>query len=405
MKESILIENFGPLKKVNITDIRPFTVLIGESASGKSTLLKVLILMRYIYKMQNIRAYLRNAGIVKSPFRFSFLNLLSPELKSCLSPQSYISYEVEIDGQSYAVSFSGKDKKLKTEARIMSKHLSFFKEAFVAETRSVLPQWLERGGSIRGKSLDFYFQQTFEEFDHATDIMTEQDLSFVGFKLSVNKSGNKGKKLFIDAALSGHSRIELRQASSGVQTSAPLMMLVRYFSEVFSFKDAFQRSVLSYLFEADRLTQFKPEVELQDMQQMVHLHIEEPELSLYPEAQRKLVNQMIATLAPTFEKNSQHPWQVSSIIATHSPYLINQLNVLFEVYYAQQEGRSTISPLLPALNPQDTDVFIIANGEAQSLKRIDNDTEHEVIDTFTLSEPLDNMVNDYFQLRGEQANG
>lgn len=47
----------------------PFTILIGESASGKSTILKVVALFRYIYKMLNIRFYLKNANIDKSPFR------------------------------------------------------------------------------------------------------------------------------------------------------------------------------------------------------------------------------------------------------------------------------------------------------------------------------------------------
>ena len=79
MRESIIICNVGPLQEVNIENIRPLTILIGKSASGKSTFLKVLVLMRYIYKMLNIRAYLHNSGISRSPFRLSFKNLLSRE--------------------------------------------------------------------------------------------------------------------------------------------------------------------------------------------------------------------------------------------------------------------------------------------------------------------------------------
>lgn len=37
MKESIHIKNFGPLKDIDIEEIKPMTVFIGESASGKST--------------------------------------------------------------------------------------------------------------------------------------------------------------------------------------------------------------------------------------------------------------------------------------------------------------------------------------------------------------------------------
>ena len=61
MKESIIIKNLGPLKEVKISDIKPLTVFIGKSASGKSTIMKIIVLMRYIYKMVNIRSYLKNA--------------------------------------------------------------------------------------------------------------------------------------------------------------------------------------------------------------------------------------------------------------------------------------------------------------------------------------------------------
>ena len=60
MKESIIIKNFGPLKEVEIDDIKPLTVFIGKSAGGKSIIMKVIVLMRYIYKMVNIRSYLKN---------------------------------------------------------------------------------------------------------------------------------------------------------------------------------------------------------------------------------------------------------------------------------------------------------------------------------------------------------
>lgn len=73
MKESIIIKNFGPLKEVEIDDIKPLTVFIGKSAGGKSIIMKVIVLMRYIYKMVNIRSYLKNAKITRSPFKLRFI--------------------------------------------------------------------------------------------------------------------------------------------------------------------------------------------------------------------------------------------------------------------------------------------------------------------------------------------
>ena len=90
----------------------------------------------------------------------------------------------------------------------------------------------------------------------------------------------------IESSQEGVAPVELRFASSGIQTSAPLVSIVRYFAKEFSFKDAFQRSVLNYLFKQDLLSKFTPEISQNELEKYIHIHIEEAELSLDPEAQR-----------------------------------------------------------------------------------------------------------------------
>ena len=75
MKEAIYIRNLGPIVEVEFDDIKPLTVLIGESGSGKSTILKTLAMFQWVFKMMNIRSYFALAG-VKSPFRFSWDTLV-----------------------------------------------------------------------------------------------------------------------------------------------------------------------------------------------------------------------------------------------------------------------------------------------------------------------------------------
>src|SRR5574344_323577 len=75
--ESISIKNVGPIKDVRLDHIKPFTIFIGPSASGKSTILKIIALFRYIYKLANIRSYLHSSKIEKSPFRIQFKSLIS----------------------------------------------------------------------------------------------------------------------------------------------------------------------------------------------------------------------------------------------------------------------------------------------------------------------------------------
>ena len=46
MKEKLIIKNFGPIKEVEL-DLGRVTILIGEQATGKSTVAKVLSVCRY----------------------------------------------------------------------------------------------------------------------------------------------------------------------------------------------------------------------------------------------------------------------------------------------------------------------------------------------------------------------
>lgn len=65
MKEYLRIQNFGPIVDIELDDIAPLTILIGESGSGKSTVMKVLSMFRWIYKRIVLRSYVRQAKIKK----------------------------------------------------------------------------------------------------------------------------------------------------------------------------------------------------------------------------------------------------------------------------------------------------------------------------------------------------
>ncbi len=62
-EESLVIRRFGPLEEVELPKIKRFNVFIGESGSGKSPIMKVLAMMRWIYKMCCVRTYFKNSGI------------------------------------------------------------------------------------------------------------------------------------------------------------------------------------------------------------------------------------------------------------------------------------------------------------------------------------------------------
>ena len=105
MKEYITIKEFGPLKNIENLEIKQFTVLIGESASGKSTLMKIVAMMRYLYKMANIRSYLYRSKITKSPFRLRLDTMMKRQgMTKMFTKDSLIVYHVQMDdGVSYEV--------------------------------------------------------------------------------------------------------------------------------------------------------------------------------------------------------------------------------------------------------------------------------------------------------------
>ena len=384
MKESIIIKKLGPLVDVCINDIKPLTLIIGPSAAGKSTLMKTIILMRYIFKMYNIRSYLHNAGISKSPFKVRFDSLLHDGMEKMINDDTVIEYTVVINKHTYTVEY--RDKKLYPLSDIPNMDLYFLKESFISETRNIIPIWASRGSSAKGVELGYFFHETFNDFNLATEKIGELNLDYVGMKMKVQKNGKNPKKFLITSKEGQEIPVELPYASSGIQTSTPLIAIIKYFAQDFSFKEAFRRSVLSYLYDTDNLSRFKPEIEQTDLQRLIQVHIEEPELSLDPNAQRLLINEMVDY---AFHKKADDR-SVNIMIATHSPYIANHLNVLLKAGY-YDNGRKSY----PYLSEDKVAAFSIVNGELTSLVATDNETGHKVINTIQLSDTMESIFSDY----------
>lgn len=384
MKESIIIKNFGPLKEVEIDDIKPLTVFIGKSAGGKSIIMKVIVLMRYIYKMVNIRSYLKNAKITRSPFKLRFNSLLHDGLKGMITAQTEIYYTVEINGNKYTLKYTNRG--LQSDINIPDKDLIFFKEAYVSGMRSLIPIWASKAVSVKGENLGFFFHETFNDFNDATDVIKEQKLEYLNLKMKVRKSGNRPKLFTIESLQNDAVPIELRYASSGIQTSAPLVAIVHYFAQEFSFKDAFQRSVLNYLYKQDLLTKFTPGINRNKLGKYVHIHIEEVELSLAPEDQRAFMSNLVEEV---FHKNKKDR-KLGLMVSTHSPYIVNHLNVLLRAGYFERAREN-----YPFLEKDDIAVYRVNEGKIISLMATDNDTGEYVINALDMSDTMERIFEEY----------
>lgn len=392
MKESIHIQNFGPLRDVRIDDIKPLTVLIGDSASGKSTIMKVIAFMRYMYKKGNVRAYLKKANIDAPPIRSQ--PFFKDELEPMVSLDTEIAYTVHMDsGLIYTVEYNPNENRLTVDYNSVNEDLVFFKESYVSETRSIIPLWSLRGARFPGTNLGYYFNETFRDFSEATDRIKEQALDYIGMKMEVKTEPTR-KHFLISSKDGSNKYFELENTSSGIQTSAPLITIMRYFAHEFSFTNAFRRSVLDQLSDED-ISQFRPEVNLKDLKKYVHLYIEEPELSLDPKTQCLFINDLIREAF--YRGDNKRPddgRQLGLMFATHSPYILNHLNVLLKAsYYEKARER------YPYINPDEIAAYRMDSGEVYSLMAKDNRSGRSFISTMDLSDVMDQIYQEYQSIK------
>ena len=381
MKEYISIKNFGPLKNIEDLKIKQITVLIGESASGKSSLMKVVAMMRYLYKMANIRSYLRHSNITKSPFRVRLSAMMKRQgMGDMFGKDSRIVYRTVLD--------DGKEYELKIEngrvviPTIDKKHLEFCKVSYISENRNLIPTWAQKASSNKGASLGYYFHETNDDFVKASEGEKTVDMNYLGMKMSISHPRGKPTRYRISPKDERHKPIELTEASSGIQTSAPLALIMEYMANDFSFKDAFNRSVMSYLYEMERLSKFKAVSEPSDLPKIVYIHIEEPELSLFPDAQCRMIDELIFKSTHAKEDRT-----INLMLATHSPYILNYLNIVLNQRDANRAQ----------LDDDKTAVYRLYEGEAQDLL-MQNEKGSWIVDSYDLSEVMSNIYKEFVSL-------
>jgi hypothetical protein len=268
---------------------------------------------------------------------------------------------------------------------IAKEHLLFCKASFISENRNVIPTWTQKAWKNKGATLGFYFHETNEDFGCASEGEKELVMNFVGMKMKISHPKGKPTRYQIVPTDSHHEPIELNEASSGIQTSAPLALIIDYFAKDFSFKDAFNRSVMSYLYEMDNLSKFQAVTEPTSLSKVVDIHIEEPELSLYPDSQCKLIEDILYTAS---HANSDRT--LNLMLATHSPYILNYMNIVLN-----QTKEDKVN-----LTNESLAVYGIDDGSTVNLIMKD-DKGRDVVDTFDLTVMMNNIFKEYTELINE----
>lgn len=373
MAESLDIANFGPIRKVHLRDIKALTVIIGSSGTGKSTIMKVLSLFRWLYKMEHVKAYLKLSGVKKLPFRLRFSSYIKES-----GLENYLRSDTEIIYERAGITLTYKNKKYTGPRSIGKQELHLEKVCFVCDSRIVIPELASESARVRG----YYLRDTFDAFELAMEKLGSYSPSFFE---GLSLSRLKGKSGRISYRLrSADYELDLREVSSGTQSSLPMMAIVSYYSQEFDPVKAFNEAIFRYLKDEDRLSDFRAVANVGDIKsKRVSIHIEEPELSLSPEKQRQMLNELIDLCFGKRETKEQYDMGI--ILTTHSPYIVNQLNLLIRMYDRRHQG----------ISYEDLEVYKLdERGRLYSLKA----HNERIVDTMPLSDDINAIYEEYDRL-------
>lgn len=374
MTEYLRIENFGPIQEVILDDIRPLTIFIGESGSGKSTIMKVLSLFRWIFKRVNLRSFLQHAGIKKTGLKFKIKPLMKTSgILEYLKADSVIvyrrgNYEIKMQNRSVNIRFV-----------IAQEDLCLDKVCFVSDKRAMIPDFLDN--KMERRIANYYLQDTMDNFLKACDEIKALPLEYLDVKFRVEKMKNGTVKYRIQGMEDEDFVIDMKNASSGMQTVTPLNMVVEYFATRFDAEASMNSSLFKFMADADNLKSFSSAINIGEIRKRnVHVFVEEPELSLYPESQKSLMDFLVDRCF-----NRDRDYDMTLMMATHSPYIVNYLNLLIQ---RNDKGVETAYKIAF----EDVNVYEICGGTANSLKIED---PHRIIDATSLSDPISSIYAEY----------
>lgn len=379
MKEYIIIKKFGPIESIELNPIEPFVVLVGESGSGKSTIMKVLSLFRWIYKRLVLRSYVRHAGIKKTNIGFQFRTVLKVSgLDEYLKPNTVIIYGRGGNEISYVKG------KLNVGKNISKEDLSLEKVCFVSDKRTMMSDILS--SKTKHDFSNYYLQDTLDNFLLATDNITELPINYLNIDFNVQKNV-QGIKYLIKGKDKSKFSVNIKNASSGMQTVVPIHLIVEYYAKYFDPKKSMSSSLFQYFNDNDRLTEFSATKNIGDIEQKnVHIMIEEPELNLDPQSQTCLLDFLTNRCFV-----EEHPYNMTLMLATHSPYMVNYLNILLkrgQTHSVINEGKASISD-------DQIGVYKVEDGEIYPLIVKANPV---VVDARPMSQVIADIYNMYNEL-------
>lgn len=400
IQERLIIKNFGPIVKATI-DIKPFMVFIGESGSGKSVILKLLSLFRWIYKQQQLFYSLELLTKSKVDFETHINQTLEVELQNSslvyyFQKGSFASYE--INGIIFTLQHDTQPNFTLLNKRI-SKQVSLEKITFITDERAVIPTLLNN--TTRNVRFPYHLTSTYEDFRLAFNELKGDNKQVVIETMGVNLTSIKStyEQKFVISQDDKPYKISFQDSSSGIKSVSIVELISRYYPFHFNTQDIFVNfygkiapnfiKLLGKNFE--NVQNATPEemirrsimqniaLSLEDISNTdarINIFIEEPELNLFPNAQKNLVEHLVYSCFEPPKKDKNKTIHIA--FSTHSPYILSSLNCLLlacEVANKNPNLKEKVETIIPNkfwLDINKFNAFKVENGEVFSI--IDKET-------------------------------
>lgn len=330
---TIQIKNLGPIKDTGLINLTDVLLVIGRQSSGKSTFMKVLCFCRWIEKKimtsfdNTIQAYTHNKRFTRDLKQFYRID------------EMYFKEGTEIiyDGDVVTISLTGVDQNAKINRKLEAWEDRYnSKLSYIPAERNLVSAVQNINDTYKAKERDSIFN-FIQEWYEAKDTYGSDNKLNLSLTDDFKYYSDKGLDYVV---LPNGKPITSFYASSGVQSIMPIDVMTDYIMGVvgkvvkFSMTDLMNRLMESldtdvrneivhgaHEVTEEELAPIREKMKYQSAQ----LFIEEPEQNLYPDAQRKLVQNIIRHLKAV-KSVGKHRSMV--VLTTHSPYVLSTLNVL-----------------------------------------------------------------------------
>lgn len=330
---TIQIKNLGPIKDTGLINLTDVLLVIGRQSSGKSTFMKVLCFCRWIEKKimtsfdNTIQAYTHNKRFTRDLKQFHRID------------EMYFKEGTEIiyDGDVVTISLTGVDQNAKINRKLEAWEDRYnSKLSYIPAERNLVSAVQNINDTYKAKERDSIFN-FIQEWYEAKDTYGSDNKLNLSLTDDFKYYSDKGLDYVV---LPNGKPITSFYASSGVQSIMPIDVMTDYIMGVvgkvvkFSMSDLMNRLMESldtdvrneivhgaHEVTEEELAPIREKMKYQSAQ----LFIEEPEQNLYPDAQRKLVQNLIRHLKAV-KSVGKHRSMV--VLTTHSPYVLSILNVL-----------------------------------------------------------------------------